>query len=42
MLVEAGPELHNAWQMSGLWNESVVIKKDKEDSIDIQFHEEET
>lgn len=42
VLVEAGPELHNAWQMSGLWNESVVIKKDKEDSIDIQFHEEET
>jgi diaminohydroxyphosphoribosylaminopyrimidine deaminase / 5-amino-6-(5-phosphoribosylamino)uracil reductase len=45
VLVEAGPELREAWLQSGLWDESVVITqgKDTEDDEDvrIEFNEKE-
>jgi diaminohydroxyphosphoribosylaminopyrimidine deaminase/5-amino-6-(5-phosphoribosylamino)uracil reductase len=43
VLIEAGPELRSAWEMSGLWDESVVIKQGKpgeDDAINIDFARE--
>ncbi|MGZ3693743.1 MAG: bifunctional diaminohydroxyphosphoribosylaminopyrimidine deaminase/5-amino-6-(5-phosphoribosylamino)uracil reductase RibD [Bdellovibrionota bacterium] len=43
VLVEAGPELRDAWLESGLWDESVVILQgegESDDEIDIEFRHE--
>jgi diaminohydroxyphosphoribosylaminopyrimidine deaminase / 5-amino-6-(5-phosphoribosylamino)uracil reductase len=43
VLIEAGPELRAAWEMSGLWDESVIIKQGKpgeDDAITIDFAQE--
>ncbi len=42
VLVEAGPALKEAWQGSGLWDESVVITQgngDEDDDVQIEFRE---